>query len=83
MSDEWVVVKVAPDQILAEMWVDLLRDEGVPAQIRPSDAVSFLGVSGISCRVLVPEARLVEAEAILARPLEDETEGGRGNGVTP
>ena len=78
-----MIVKVAPDQLLAEMWVDLLRDEGVPAQIRPSDAVSFLGVSGMSCRVLVPEARLGEAEAILASQLEDETEAGDGDGVTP
>ncbi len=52
--------------------MDLLRDEGIPALIRPSDAVSFLGTSGLSCRVLVPEERLEEAEEVLAERLEGE-----------
>ncbi len=74
MSDDWVVVRVAPDQLSAEMWVALLRDEGVPALIRPSDAVSFLGTSALGCRVLVPEERLSDAEALLAERLGGDTE---------
>jgi hypothetical protein len=62
---DWVVVRVAPDQLSAEMWVELLREEGVPALIKPSDAVSFLGTSALGCRVLVPDDRLADAEALL------------------
>ncbi len=64
-SEDWEVVRVAPDQITAEMWVALLREEGVPALIKPSDAVSFMGTSGLSCRVLVPKDRLADAGALL------------------
>ena len=72
----WAVARLAPDQLTAEMWVALLRQEGVPALIKPSDAVSFLGTSSLGCRVLVPKERLEEAEAFLdAKPAEeiDET----------
>ena len=70
MSENWVVVRVAPDQLSAEMWVGLLRDEGVPALIKPSDALSIMGTSGLGCRVLVPEGRLDEARSILAESLD-------------
>lgn len=63
---DWVAVRVAPDQLSAEMWVELLREEGVPALIKPSDAVSFLGASALGCRVLVPDDRLADAEALLS-----------------
>ena len=72
MSEKWVVVRVAPDQLSAEMWVAFLRDEGVPALIKPSDAISFMGTSALSCRVLVPEERLTEAHAALAERLSDD-----------
>lgn len=65
MARDWAVVRVAPDQLTAEMWVELLRADGVPARISPSDAVSFLGTSPLGCRVLVPRERLLEAEAVL------------------
>ncbi len=71
----WAVVRMAPDQLTAEMWVALLQREGVPALIKPSDAVSFLGTSGLGCRVLVPNERLEEAEAFLdAKPVEETDE---------
>jgi hypothetical protein len=70
----WVVAAVAPDQLTAEMWVELLRNAGVPALIQPSDAVSFLGTSPLSCRVQVPEERLVEARMVLTRELGGEEE---------
>lgn len=69
---KWVHLATAPDQLTAEMWVELLRSEGVPAAIRPSDAVSFLGTSALSCRVMVPEDRLGEAKAVLAARLEGD-----------
>lgn len=70
---KWVHLTTAPDQLSGEMLVELLRDEGVAAMIKPSDAVSFLGVSGMGCRVLVPNDQLDEARAILA---EREDTGG-------
>lgn len=61
----WVVVTTAPDQVTAELWVEMLRDEGIPAMIRPSDAVSFLGVAGFGCRVQVREEDLERAREVL------------------
>jgi hypothetical protein len=62
---DWIVMEVAPDQLTAEMWVEQLRREGVPAMIRPSDVVAYLGVSAFGCRVLVPPAHLEEARDLL------------------
>jgi len=61
----WVHLATAPDQITAEIWVDILRQEGISAMIRPSDAVSFLGISAVSCRVQAREEDLVRAREIL------------------
>ena len=63
---KWALLTTAPNQLTAEMWVELLRSEGIPARIKPGDAVSFLGVSAISCRLLVPQGRVSEARAVLA-----------------
>jgi hypothetical protein len=65
MSGNWVTLATAPNQITAEIWVDLVRNAGITAMIRPSDAVSFLGVSALSCRVLVQESDLERARAVL------------------
>jgi hypothetical protein len=37
--------------------------------IRPSDAVSFLGVSSMGCRLMVPEEELEQARQLLADEL--------------
>ena len=62
----WVHLTTAPDQITAEMLVDALREAGVAAMIRPSDVVSFLGVSPFGCRVQVREEDLDRAREVLA-----------------
>ncbi len=64
MSD-WVHLVTAPDQITAEIWIDSLRASDITAMIRPSDAVSYLGVSGFGCRVQVREADLENAREII------------------
>ncbi len=61
----WAVVATAPDQLTAELWVGLLEGAGVPAMVNPADAVSFLGVSGAGCRVMVAAERLEEARDLL------------------
>jgi hypothetical protein len=64
---KWKLLTTAPDQLTAEMWIELLQNEGIPAMIEPGDAVSFLGVSAIPCRIIVPEGWVGEAQAILAK----------------
>ena len=61
----WVYLATAPDQTTAEIWIELLKGEGISAMIRPSDAVSFLGVSAVSCRLLTPEENVDRAREIL------------------
>ena len=70
-KQRWVHVATAPDQLSAEMWVELLRGQGIPAMITAQDAVSFLGLSGMACRVLVPREHLAEA----TQALQQESEG--------
>ena len=62
---KWKTLAIAPDQLTAEMWCELLREAEIPAIIQPSDAVSFLGVSPSRCRVIVSEERYEEAVAVL------------------
>ena len=49
----------------AEFWVSVLRDEGIPAMIKPTDAVSYLGVSGFGCRIQVGEEYEEQARQLL------------------
>jgi hypothetical protein len=69
-GEDWVHLATAPDQLTAELWLGILRDEGIAAIIRPSDAVSFLGVAAFGCRVQVREPDLERAREILGE--EDE-----------
>ena len=62
---DWAVVGTAPDQLTAELWRGLLDERGIPAILAPGDAVSFLGVSGTPCRLLVDERRLEEARSVI------------------
>jgi hypothetical protein len=68
----WVHLATAPDQITAEIWVSILRGEGIAAMIRPSDVVSYLGVSAMGCRVQVDEADLERARDVLGEFDEEE-----------
>ena len=62
----WVHLATAPDQLTAEMWVAMLRDAGLNAMVRPSDAVSYLGVSAYGCRVQVVEEDRDAARRLLS-----------------
>ena len=74
----WVVAATAPDQLTAEMWSDLLRQGGIPAQVGAADTTSFLGLRSIPCRVLVPDVRVDEARSLLASMFADEYGTGDG-----
>ena len=69
-KQRWVHLATAPDQLTAEMWVELLRGQGIPAMINAQDAVSFLGVSSMACQVLVPREHLSEATQLLHQQTE-------------
>ena len=70
---KWVTMATAPDQLQAEMWQALLREERIPAVVRSGDTSSFLGVSALPCRVMVLEDDLKRAKEIM-----DERLGGQG-----
>jgi|GEM_PF-5699696 hypothetical protein len=69
-----MVGAIAPHQLIAEMWRDLLLGHGIPAQLRAGDSASYLGVSTIPCRVLVPEDQLDQAHTMLEEFLTPENE---------
>jgi hypothetical protein len=74
----WVSAATAPDQLVAELWQQLLRDEAIPSMLAPQDTVSFLGIAPTPVRVLVPgemEARAQELLASLVAGRGDTPEG--------
>ena len=56
----------APDQLTAEMWLQVLHQHEIPAVINPGDISSFLGVSVLPCLLLVASDYLKQAQEILA-----------------
>ena len=66
---KWVYLTTAQDQIVAEMWRDLLRGEGISANIRAGDTNTFLGVNTYPCRMLVRDNELVRAREVLEQHL--------------
>ncbi len=77
---KWKVAATAPNQLIAEMWCEMLRDEGVEAAIKPGDSVSFLGVSFSPCRIMVSEDELQGAQDLLSAYTEQgEGMGGGGS----
>ena len=73
---KWVVFATAPDQIMAEMWVQLVRSEGIPCRLQPGDITNFLGVSATPVRLMTLESDAERAAQVLERPdeIEDEEE---------
>ena len=62
---KWVYLTTAPDQLVAEMWRDLLTHEGVSVVIRSGDTSSFMGVSNYPCRIMVREGHYERAKELL------------------
>jgi len=73
-TKKWVVLTTAPDQLTAEIWQDILRQQGVAAVINPEDSVSFLGVSAFPCRIMITPGDLDRAREILAGFQAEEDE---------
>ena len=69
---KWIVFATAPDQIMAEMWVQLVRSEGIPCRLQPGDITNFLGVSATPVRLMTLESDAERAAQVLERPDEVE-----------
>jgi hypothetical protein len=39
-SKKWVLLATAPDRVTAEIWTDILVQEGIPAMVNPHDTMS-------------------------------------------
>ncbi len=74
MTMKWVVFATAPDQIMAEIWVQLVRAEGIPCRLQPGDTTNFLGVSAAPVRLMTLEAEVERAEQALERGDEPDEE---------
>ncbi len=65
------VIRTAPTRAIAELWVSLLGDHGIPARAVPPLPTSFMG-DGMQHRLIVRAEHAEEAERIL-RALWDAT----------
>lgn len=83
----WEHVITAPDQTIGEMLKAMLEEEGIVAMLEPEDAVSFLGVSAIPVRLMVPIEQAPAARQLLEEFEETEPDWQRdednGDGVEP
>lgn len=64
--EDWEHITTAPDQTVGEMLRDMLEENGVISMIQPEDAISFLGVSAIPCRIMVPIEQAEAARELIA-----------------
>ena len=74
---KWVVFATAPDQIMAEIWVQLVRSEGIPCRLQPGDTTNFLGVSAAPVRLMTLEKDAERATEVLERGEEVEEDEAR------
>jgi hypothetical protein len=65
----WVILTTAPDQLVAEMWREILIGEGISARVRAGDTASFMGVSNYPCRIMVLEDDRERAAEVLESQL--------------
>ena len=70
----WEVFATAPDQLMAEMWRDLVLQAGVECAIRAGDTISFLGVSPLPVRLVARGENVERARAALEAALGSEEE---------
>lgn len=78
---KWQVFATAPDQLTAEMWRDLLRQEGVRCELRPGDTSAFLGVAARPVRLVAPQEQAEQARLRLEEHLKAGENGPEWRGV--
>lgn len=60
----WTHLRTAPNKMAAEMWVELLENQWIPAKIKPAEDMMHLGEDAPH-RVYVPTDRIEVVEEIL------------------
>lgn len=67
-SIRWVYLTTAPNQLVAELWCQLLSAAGIPARIDPADMPLFpaLGLGTTGVRLQVPASQVDAARLVLA-----------------
>ena len=53
----WVVVKKAPNRMLADMWKDFLEGEGIPALVLPEGKPTATAGERVPFRVFVSQEK--------------------------
>lgn len=65
----WTVVYIAPNRVMADMYKEILENEGMLVMLRPI-GVPHMGASG-SVELLVPDSEVDEAHTIISSSLGD------------
>ncbi len=65
-ENEFVYLATAPNQIIAEIWVDMLKQEGIASYFRSGNVMAYTGLSFTPCQVMVIKSRLAEAADLIA-----------------
>ena len=74
---KWVYLATAPNQLEAEMWREMLVDEGFTVVVREGDTNSYMGMSNYPCRILVSEDQHSRASEVLDERLGPTPESDR------
>ncbi len=64
-EERWVPFTTAPHQLIAELWQQVLADEGIPTRLQSGDYNSYLGVTAFPVRMLVLDSDREAAQRIL------------------
>ena len=69
MHTKWKAFASAPDQVIAEMWCELVRSAGVDCRLENANP-SFLGPSLYSVRLMAPEEECNRALRVLSESVD-------------
>ena len=75
-----VCVATAPSGPIGESWAELLRNQGVPAFVRPDTPRSHFGSGLLPARVMVAQEREHDALVILGEFLQPTEDMDSANG---
>lgn len=64
-NNEFVYLTTAPNQIIAEMWIDILKQEGIRAFFRSNSLTVYTATSFTPCRIMVTKSRLSDAAELI------------------
>ncbi len=64
-DNNFVYLATAPNQMIAEMWVDILKQERIRAFFRSTNLLIYTQNSFAPCQVMVDESRLPEATELI------------------